>query len=128
MSRRSADELLVSALAAGLSQPAAARHAGVSERTVRRRLEDGEFAASVDQARAAVVDRASAQLLGATEQAVAALRDLVESAPPAVRVRAALGLLTAASAWRENGETERRLAALEAAAEQQARSSIGDNP
>ncbi len=128
MSRRSSDELLVSALAAGLSQPAAARHAGVSERTVRRRLEDGEFAASVDHARAAVVDRTSAQLLGATEQAVAALRDLVESAPPAVRVRAALGLLTAASAWRENGETERRLAALEAAAEQQVRSSIGDNP
>ncbi len=128
MSRRSADMLLVSALAAGLSQPAAARHAGVSERTVRRRLEDAEFAANVDQARAAVVERTSAQLLGATEQAVAALRDLVESAPPAVRVRAALGLLTTAAAWRESGETERRLAALEAAAEQQHWSSIGYNP
>lgn len=126
MSRRNADALLVSALAAGLSQPAAGRHAGVSERTVRRRLEDAQFAANVDRARAAVVDHTSAQLLGATELAVAALRDLVESAPPAVRVRAALGLLTAAAAWRESGETERRLAALEAAAEQQAPSSSGD--
>ncbi len=125
MSRRSADDMIVGGLAAGLSQPAAARHAGVSERTVRRRLEDPEFAASVDKARVAFVERTAGQLLGAAEQAVAALRDLVDSAPPAVRVRAALGLLAAAATWRENGETERRLTALEAAAEQPAGSSFG---
>lgn len=121
---RSGDELILAALAAGLSQPAAARHAGVSERTVRRRLEDPSFAASVEQARGALVERTSAQLLGAAEHAVAALRDLLDTGPPAVRVRAALGLL-AAAAWRESADTERRLAALEAAAEQQPASRVG---
>lgn len=53
------------------------------------------------------MERTSAQLLGATEQAVAARRDLLETGPPAVRVRAALGLLATAAAWRESGHTER---------------------
>ncbi len=117
--------MILAALAAGLSQPAAARHAGVSERTVRRRLEDPSFAASVEEARGALVERTSAQLLGATEQAVAALRDLLDTGPPAVRVRAALGLLATAAAWRESGDTERRLTALEAAAEQRSVLRVG---
>ncbi len=73
------------------------------------------------------MERTSAQLLGATEQAVAALQDLLDSGPPAVRVRAALGLLATAAAWRESADTERRLAALEAAAEQQSTSRTGDH-
>ncbi len=52
------------------------------------------------------MERTSAQLLGATEQAVAARRDLLETGPPAVRVRA-VGLLATAAAWRESGHTER---------------------
>lgn len=116
MSRAGTDALIVASLAAGGSYPTAASRAGVSERTVRRRLAEPEFASRVDGERSAFVERTAAQLLGGTDEAVAALRDLVRTGPPAVRVRAALGLLSAAASWRETSDVEARLGALESAA------------
>lgn len=114
MKRSVTDPLLVASLATGASYPVAAAAAGVSERTVRRRLDDPDFAVRVEHERTLFVERTAAQLLGGTNLAVAALLELAETGPPAVRVRAALGLLSATVSWRETHDVEQRLAALEA--------------
>ena len=67
--------MLIAALAAGVTYDAAAAQAGVSERTVRRRLDDPEFCRQVNDARHEVVARAVAQLSAASTEAVEALRD-----------------------------------------------------
>lgn len=99
--RRSVQDVLVAALASGATHAAAGRTAGVSERTVRRRLDEPEFHALVVAERAALVGRTSARLTGLCTAGVDTLQDLlsVDVAPP-VRLRAALGLLDAARAWR----------------------------
>jgi hypothetical protein len=60
--RKDCDEQLLLALAAGASVTAAAGQAGVSERTVRRRLEDPAFKARVGEVRGEMVRAAVGRL------------------------------------------------------------------
>ncbi len=111
------DVVLVAALATGATQAEAARVAGVSERTVRRRLEETSFADRVAAERRAVATRTAARITAlASGDAVAVLRELMVDAnvAPSVRLRAALGALNVAPAWRDKGELEAAVAALEA--------------
>jgi hypothetical protein len=116
--RRNADPLLIAALAGGATNQDAARRAGVSEKTVYRRLDDPTFRQQVADARAGLVTRAVAMLAEAGTEAVRTLRALLaDGTPPAVRLGAARAVLELGTRLRESEELERRLAALE---EQQA--------
>jgi hypothetical protein len=111
--RRNADDTLVALLASGVSVAEASVTAGVSSRTVFRRLKDGTFVERVRQARAAITERTLAKLTDAGCEAADVLRALLISAPPAVKLGAARAILELAGRLREATETEARLAALE---------------
>jgi hypothetical protein len=114
--RRAANETLIAALASGATQEEAAAVAGVTARTVRRRLGQPEFAERVRAERSVLVTRTAGRLIGLADVAVEALGDLLRpEISDSIRLRAALGLLDAARVWREAGEVEERLALLEAA-------------
>jgi hypothetical protein len=88
------EEALVLALAVGDSAAAAAKKAGVHERTVRRRLAKPTFRARVAQARAEMLGSAVGRLASLGGTAANTLRDLVaEGTPPAVRLGAARAAL-----------------------------------
>ncbi len=112
------DVIIAAALAGGSTHASAARAAGVSERTVRRRLSEPSFQRELTRARDELVSHISDRLTGLTSVAVDALNELVLSAdtPPAVRLRAALGVLTAHGSWRDSTILENRLQVLEAMA------------
>jgi len=116
MDRLTKDELIVAALATGKSYPAAAAEAGVSPRTVRRRLQEPAFAERVARARTAYVDQTTAQLHAASASAVSVLRELLAAESLPIRMRAAIALLQVAPRWRDEAELERRLQQVEAAA------------
>ena len=98
------------ALAVGATVELAAERAGVSPRTVHRRLEDAEFRRRVDDARAELLGRAMDRLSATCTVAVTTLADLLKpDAPAAVRLGAARSILDAALRWREQGELTRRL-------------------
>lgn len=114
--RRGGDQLLIAALAHGATQAEAGAAAGVSERTVRRRLADPGFADLVRAERAALVARTSARLTALTSQAVDALAGLLNPAvADGVRLRTALGVLDSCRTWRDATEVEQRLRAVEQA-------------
>jgi len=87
----------------------------VSERTVRRRLDEPEFRGHVSRLKDELVSRTTDRLTGLTTAAVDTLAELVTSpeTPPAVRLRAALGVLSERRVWHDAYETENRLRALE---------------
>src|SRR5947207_1741142 len=91
------DQIIAAALAGGATHRAAAAMGGVSERTVRRRLEQEDFRAEVEAQREEIVRHTTNKLTGLTTTAVDALSELLsaEETPPAVRLRAALGVLSA---------------------------------
>jgi hypothetical protein len=108
--RAGADAALVTALAVGATAEQAAERAGVSARTVHRRLADAEFKRRVDDARAELLGRAMARLSAATTEAVTTLVLLLKAdVPPAVRLGAARSILDTALRWREQDELARRL-------------------
>lgn len=78
--KRISDEAIVAALAGGASYADAAAAAGVSSRTVRRRMEEAEFRNEVIAARRERVDRIRAKLAASGETGVAVLAQLAESA------------------------------------------------
>jgi hypothetical protein len=78
--RENADSALVAALAAGVTVPQAAEQAGVSERTVYRRLKSGTFRAKVDQARTETINRIVGHLADTGSKAVEDLKALASSA------------------------------------------------
>ena len=114
MSRpRIADELLVAALAQGKTHAEAGRIAGMSARTVRRRLQDDDFGARVEQARAEVTSAAAAQLAGLYPRAIGALSDLLDDKEGSVRLRAAQAVLKAGPELKAHTDFEQRLLEIE---------------
>ena len=111
--RRSADDVLVAALAAGSTKQEAARLAGVGERTVYRRLDDPQFRRRIEQARAELVGQTVGRLTDASTAAVATLRALLEAENESVRLGACRTILELGRNLRESEELERRLAVLE---------------
>ena len=111
--RKNADDALVMALAVGGTVPAAAQHAGVSERTVYRRLHDPAFCRRVSAARAELLERAVGQLVATASCAAATLRQLLAAPADSIKLGAARSILEFGPKLRESTELEARLAALE---------------
>lgn len=107
----------VAALAAGATAKDAAAAAGISERTIHRRLDDPAFLAVVGRARATLF----AAALGALAREAAASVDLLAAvrddsdAPPNVRRQAARDILTVGDQLRATTDLAERLAAVEIA-------------
>ncbi len=110
------EDLLTAALAAGATHRDAGRAAGLSERTVRRRLEDDAFCERVAEAEVAYVEQVTKRLTGLAPSAVETMAALMcaPETPAAVRLRASSYLLTASRVWREANELEARIRYLEA--------------
>lgn len=85
------DQLLIAALAAGATQRQVARTAGVSERTVRRRLNEPEFRRHLNLASSAAAARLSESVVEAESLVPHALRNLsmlLDDPNAGVRLRA----------------------------------------
>jgi len=96
--RRHGDEVLLASLAAGQSTTEAAAVAGMSARTARRRAADPGFRARLDEARAAIVEDAAAQLAAAATDAVSTLRRLLTADSDMARLGAARAILDSVAA------------------------------
>jgi hypothetical protein len=115
--RRSADTLLVAALASGQPILEAARTAGISERTAYRRLQDARFRREVADARAGLLAQAVGQLADATTAAVSTLRALLDAEAETVRLGAARSILDTALRGAEFCDLAERVRVLEGQAE-----------
>jgi hypothetical protein len=116
--RKKADDALVFALSAGASAAGAARHAGVSERTVYRRLADPAFRARVDAARSEMVQQVVGRLAAVGTIASQTLQELLGSESEAIRLGAARAALDFMFRGHEQDVLARRIAALEEQATQ----------
>ncbi len=111
------DEILIEALADGLSYSAAAAlsRAPVSARTVRRRMADPAFVAEVHQRRAQRVGEVTGMLVRLAHRAVAALDECLEADRPSDQIRAAEVVLGQLHRFRDQVDLEERLRELEQA-------------
>lgn len=91
--RKAANTAIIAALAAGCTQAEAARRAGVSERTVRRRLEDITFTELVETARGELLDRTVGKVADAATRGVETLEGLLDADSERVRLGAARALV-----------------------------------
>ncbi|MBM3996308.1 MAG: hypothetical protein FJ303_19470 [Planctomycetes bacterium] len=114
--RRNGDTLAL-ALAAGDSIADAAAKAGMSERTVYRRLADPAFRKRVQTLRAEMIGRALGRMADGMTLAADVLRELLSADAESVRLGAARSILDLGLKLRDATETEDRLAALEMHAE-----------
>jgi hypothetical protein len=112
-SKNATDLLVIGALAAGATYEDAAQAAGISERTVRRRMADPDFRARLWETRGRYLDRALGRLSEISVEAVDALAGLLSSDSERVRLRAAVVVLDHGRKLREAGEIEERLVVLE---------------
>jgi hypothetical protein len=92
-SKKHADVAIMLALAAGASAPAAAEKAGVSERTVYRRLQDPDFQRAVLKAREKLLDEAIGHIAQASVTAVQTLSTLCSADSESVRLGASRTLM-----------------------------------
>ena len=105
---------MLNALAAGATLAQAAAKAGVSERTVYRRLADPAFRQQLRALQAEMAQRAADLLLASTLQATKTLLDLLApSTPASVRRAAARDIIELGLDLRQAVELEDRLNALE---------------
>jgi hypothetical protein len=113
--RKEVEQAFLTALAYGATVESAARKAGFSERTAYRCLADPDFSRRLEQLRSETVQRIGNGLTGAGLGSVMTLVQLQQDATvnPAVRRRAARDVLELGIRYREAGEVERRLSALE---------------
>jgi hypothetical protein len=106
--------MLLLALACGATAESAAQKAGVSLRTVRRRLADPEFCRRLQQLRGEIVQRTTGTLTAVTGEAVRALAELLKpDVAPHTRLGAARAVLEMAMKMREFAEFGERLGELE---------------
>lgn len=115
--RKSSDETLILALASGASRASAAKAAGVSERTVFRRMQDADFRQRLDEARATMLSNAVARLTASATSAAVTLHNLLTADSETVQLGAARSILELGSRLRESTELAARIAALESAAD-----------
>ncbi len=104
---------MLAALAAGHSNPEAGKIAGLSSKTVQRRLADPLFRAELDDVKLQIVQQTAASLSDAATSAVAALKILLASRDEWVQLRAASAILDVAIKYRETLDLSERLVALE---------------
>ncbi|MFL5244140.1 MAG: hypothetical protein ACJ8FY_18705 [Gemmataceae bacterium] len=112
--RKKADELLLAALACGATAESAARQAGVSVRTARRRLADPAFRRLCSQHRLETAQRVTGMVtVGSLEAARVLLTMLDAKESASVRLRAARTFLELGPKMREEADLAPRVAALE---------------
>jgi hypothetical protein len=107
------DSLLVEAFLVGSSTQSAAQHAGVSRKTVLRRLHNPAFRARLSEERARVVQRVCDLATWHALSAVHRLAEHVASDDPEVSLRAIALMLNHTARLREIEQFEARLVALE---------------
>jgi predicted transcriptional regulator len=114
MAKRDVDARIVVAVVQGLTRSEIAELAGISERTLRRRLKEPSLMAAVAESRAQV----HAQVLGRLQQmasrALTEVEAVLTTGDPATRLRAARLVLEQCSSFR-GASDDARLAAMEAA-------------
>jgi hypothetical protein len=125
--KRTTDHVVAAVLTAPTLRDAAAQ-LSVSERTLRRLLGRPAVVTAYRRARAAVVEHAITRLARAMDSGITTLEaHLGPGVPPAVRVRAALGIVTLALRCRDDDLVD-RIEALEAQAEEAARAPAARYP
>jgi hypothetical protein len=107
------DEALAFALAAGANQTTAAKHAGVTDRTVRNKLKDPAFVALVRQLRDKIRNQTVGLLTASSVEAATSLRKLLKSKDEATIVSAAKAILAGVVRLGQFDELASRLAAVE---------------
>jgi hypothetical protein len=109
--RHAADAAIAHAIAGGATHEEAARRAGVSVRTVSRRLRDERFCALLDDVKARTFAAVASELIAGAAEAVASLREILLGAdtPATVRVSAARTLLGAALQYADATEVRDEL-------------------
>ena len=127
--QRKTDATFITALACGASVEAAARKAGMSERTAYRRLAEPAFRDRVTQARADTAQRLSNLLTAAGLEGVKTLVTLQDASyPPPVRLRAAEATVELGLKLREESDLIRRFGGLEQAVRQHIQESEARHP
>jgi hypothetical protein len=86
----------------------------MSRRTATRRWSEPAFRQQVVVLRAALLERAAAQLADAASEAVSTLRTLLQNPLPSARLGAARAILEFATSYQASVELEARLRELEA--------------
>lgn len=108
------DELLASALACGHTLTDAARQAGISERTARRRKADPEFSERVRELRRGFTEKAFATVERSATAAAVTLAELCrKSSSEKIKLGAAKCLLELAFRFREHTDLRDRLEQVE---------------
>ncbi len=111
---RDADNLLLSKLLAGARVADAAVEAGVSERTVFRRLQDPAFRADLAEQRQKILDATVVVMTNGALDAARVLGELVGSeAPPGVRLAAARAVIELSIRMREHAQISARTDAID---------------
>ena len=123
-SRANADELIVAALAAGHTLQEAAETAGVSPRTVSRRLNDHAFKQRIQTLRGEMIGQAVGRMADGMSDAAATLRKLLKAKGESVRLGACRAILELGVKLREAVEFEERLATLEGKASDESKPKI----
>jgi hypothetical protein len=104
------DEDIALALARGLNQRDAAREAGVSERTVRRRLDDPVFVERVIDTRVRLLDDAVGRVNSKLDAAAEALVELLgSSARESTRLRAAQAMFAISGEYVRGRQVDARI-------------------
>jgi primosomal protein N'' len=112
--RRNVDDTLLRALACGATHEVAAHQAGISKRTVERRMKEPEFRARLNELCSDMLKRFARTLTAASGEAIKTLLALLQPTnSQATRLGAARTILELGPKLRETAEFEERLAALE---------------
>ncbi len=110
------DQVVVAALAGGATYDQAGAAAGISGRTVRRRMRDDAFRARVHEASSELARAVAARLTASSLTAADRLTALLDAPDPRVQLAAVRLALDGSLRHREALELEERISALERAA------------
>lgn len=113
MAGKKYDAVLIAALISGKTIDAAAKIAGISPRTVHRRLASPEFKAALDDANLEIMRHAVSRLCGGSIRAVDTLEDLLKAKSENTRLQAARSFLSLGIRYRETIELDDRLRKIE---------------
>ncbi len=111
--RQKRNDLLVTALARGEQLATAAQLAGVSVRTVNRRLTLSDFRAEVQRARSQLVDAAAGKISNTLDAAADCLKSLLSSESDAIKLSAARAVFEIGIRLKEVVELEGRMQSVE---------------
>jgi autotransporter translocation and assembly factor TamB len=112
--RKNADDALIQALACGATAESAAQKAGISLRTVQRRLNDPAFQQRLREMKDDMLKRSASMLTALNGEAIKTLASLQgNSTPPNVRLGAARAVIELSARLRESAELHERITALE---------------